>query len=221
MVRKFMALFALVLAMGMTIMPVAAQSSDTEALRAIGVENVYIRMYIADPSAAAAAANPDLMAVMVGVIEFDEADTAHDSFEDFSCGFISGFVGIDATDCDGLVEGGMDVADVTGIGEQALEATGDATVSGSTMPATILAVQQENNIFLVINLGIAEPESGDAIAKFLVEAEPVDTEVEFSEDGTSTGGFFDILPQDGDEVIAGLMPFMDLNMMEEEATPAA
>lgn len=220
MVRKFMALFALVLAMGMTVMPVAAQSSDTEALSAIGVENVYIRMYIPDP-AATAEVNPELFGVMVGVIEFDEAETAKDSFEEFTCGFVSGFVGIEATDCDGLVEGGMDVADVTGIGEQALEATGDATISGSAMPATILAVQHENNIFLVINLGIAEPESGDAIAKFLVEAEPVDTEVEFSEDGTSTGGFFDILPQEGDEVIDGLMPALDLNMMDDGATPAA
>lgn len=218
MVRKFMALFALMLALGMSVMPAAAQTSDS--LSEIGVENVYIRMYMADP-AATVEVNPDLMGVMVGVIEFDSADTASDSFEDFSCGFVSGFVGIEATDCDGLVEGGMEVADVSGIGEQALEATGEATVSGTTMPTTILAVQQDNNIFLVINLGIAEPESGDAIAKFLVEAEPVDTEVVFSEDGTSTGGFFDMLPQDGDDVIAGLMPVMDLDMMDDGATPGA
>ena len=218
MVRKFMALFALMLALGMSVMPAAAQTSDS--LSEIGVENVYIRMYMADP-AATVEVNPDLMGVMVGVIEFDSADTASDSFEDFSCGFVSGFVGIDATDCDGLVEGGMEVADVSGIGEQGLEATGEATVSGTPMPTTVLAVQQENNIFLVINLGIAEPESGDAIAQFLVDAEPVDTEVEFSEDGTSTGGFFDMLPQEGDDVIAGLMPLLDLDMMSDSATPGA
>ncbi len=221
MVRKLTALFALVLALGLAVMPAAAQDVTMDDASEFGLEGGYMRMYMADPSAEATP-SADLLGVMVAGFQFDSADSAEAAFEEFSCGFAGGFMGAnDAQDCDGLTEAGFTVSDVEGIGDKAIEITGEANVGGPT-PVTLLSIQSENNLFMVITLGSDEPGSSDAIGKFLADAEPVDTEVEFSDDGTSTGGFFDMVPQEGDDEIAGLMPVSDMNFFEDaESTPAA
>lgn len=207
MVRKFAALFALVLTLGLAAAPVAAQDVDTDALGSVGMESGFLRMYLANP--AAADANPDMLGVMVVGLQFEDADTLADGFEDFTCGFAGGFLGtVDATDCDGLVDAGFNVSDVDGIGDQAIEVTGEADVSGPT-PTTMLALQADNHLFIVIYLGDDTPGAADEFGTFLADAEPVDTEVAFSDDGTSTGGFFDMLPQEGDPILEGLIPMMD------------
>ena len=220
MVRKFAALFALVLTFGLAVAPVAAQDLDTDSLEALGLESGYLRMFVADP--AVESANPDLLGVMVVGLEFDNADTVDDAFEDFTCGFAGGFLGVAAvTDCDGLVDQGFNVSDVDGMGDQAIEVTGEADVNGPT-PVNILALQSDNHIFVVINLGTDTPGSGDDFGTFLADAEPVDTDVEFNSDGTSTGGFFDMLPQEGDELIDGFMPLMDQDLFGTvTGTPAS
>lgn len=211
MVRKFAALFALILTLGLAASPVAAQDVNVDDLEEVGLQSGYLRMYLADPSAADA--NPDLLGVMVAGFEFDDASTLDDAFEDFTCGFAGGFLGAeDALDCEGLVDAGFDVADVDGIGDQAIEVSGEADISGPT-PTTMLAVQADNYLYVVIYLGDDSPGAADDIGTFLADAEPVDTEVVFSDDGTSTGGFFDTLPQAGDAEIEGLLPMMDMDFL--------
>ncbi len=221
MVRKLTALFALVLSLGLAIMPAAAQDVTMDDAAEFGLEGGYMRMYMADPASEATAA-PDLLGVMVAGFQFDEAESAEAAFEEFTCGFAGGFMGAtDAQDCDGLTEAGFTVSDVDGIGDQAIEITGEADIAGPT-PVTLLSIQHEGHIFMVITLGSSEPGVSDAMGTYLVNAEPVDTEVEFSDDGTSTGGFFDMLPQEGDAEIEGLMPISDMNFFEDaEGTPAA
>jgi hypothetical protein len=221
MIRKFTALFALVLALGMAVMPAAAQDVNMDDASELGLENGYMRIYMADPGSASTATT-DLLGVMAAGFQFDSADTAESAFEDFSCGFAGGFMGAeDAKDCDGLVDAGFTVSDVDGVGDQAIEITGEADIAGPT-PVTLLSIQSENYLFMVITLGSDEPGSSDAIGKFLADAEMVDTEIEFNEDGTSTGGFFDMLPQEGDAEIEGLMPMTDMNFFGDEAgTPAS
>lgn len=223
MVRKLTALFALVLALGLAVMPAAAQSVDPADASELGLEDGYMRVYMADPSTATA--ETDVMGVMVAGFQFDEADTAADAFEDFTCGFAGGFMGAeDATDCDGLAEAGFTVNDVDGIGDQALEVTGEADVSGPT-PVNILAIQSENYLIVVITLGSDEPGASDTMGKFIADAEKTATEVELSEDGTSTGGFYDLLPQEGDAELEGLMPVSDMDFFggsapaDAESTP--
>lgn len=220
MFRKLAALFALILTMGLAVAPVAAQDIDADDASALGLESGFLRMYAADPTAANA--NPDLLGVMVVGMEFDAADTAEVAFEDFTCGFAGGFLGADdVLDCEGLVDAGFEVADVDGIGDQAIEVTGEADINGPT-PASMLALQADNYLFIVINLGDDTPGTGDDFGLFLAEAEAVDTEVELDDSGASTGGFFDMLPQEGDELLEGLMPILDQDLFgTTTATPAS
>lgn len=219
MVRKFAALFALVLTFSLAAMPVAAQDINAEDMDEFGLNSGYLRMYMADPAGATAT---DVQAVMVAGFQFESDKTADKAFEDFTCGFAGGFMGItDASDCDGLVDAGLDVADVDGIGDQAIEISGEADIAGAT-PTGMLAVQDGEFIFLVITLGDSTPGVGDDMAKFLVAADPSDVEVEFVDDGTSTGGFYDMLPQDGDAEIDGLLPMMDMDFFgSSSSTPAS
>lgn len=218
MVRKLTALFALVLALGMAVMPAAAQDVSMDDAAEFGLENGYMRVYVADPAAASPVAE-NVLGVMVAGFQFDSADSAETAFEDFSCGFAGGFMGAeDATDCDGLSEAGFTVNDVDGMGDQAIEVTGEADISGPT-PVTLLSIQSGENLFMVITLGSDEAGSSDAMGTYLADAEAVDTEVELSEDGTSTGGFFDMLPQEGDAEIEGLMPVSDMDFFGGAATP--
>lgn len=209
MVRKFAALFALILTLGLAAAPVAAQDVDSDALEDVGMQSGFLRMYLADP---ATSENPDMLGVMVVGLEFEDADSLDNGFEDFTCGFAGGFLGTaDALDCEGLVDAGFEVADVEGMGDQAIEVTGEADVNGPT-PTTMLALQADNHLFIVINLGDDTPGSADAFGTFLADAEPVDTDVVFSDNGTSTGGFFDMLPQEGDPLLEGLIPMMDTDL---------
>lgn len=215
MVRKFAALFALILAFGMSAAPIAAQDVDTSDLSNAGLESGLVRMYMADPNG-----ESDLMMVMLGGFQFDSADTLDENFEDFTCGFASGFFGVeDALDCDSLAEGGLEVTNVDDMGDNAIEFTGESDIQGPT-PTSLLAIQDEDYLFLVISIGDATPGINDELGQFLVDAEPVDTEVMFSEDGTSTGGFYDMLPAEGDAVLEGLTPIADQDFMGT-ATPAA
>lgn len=219
MVRKFAALFALILTLGLAAAPVAAQDVDSDALEDVGMQSGFLRMYLADP---ATSENPDMLGVMVVGLEFEDADSLDNGFEDFTCGFAGGFLGTeDALDCEGLVDAGFEVSDVEGMGDQAIEVTGEADVNGPT-PTTMLALQSENHLFIVINLGDDTPGSADEFGTFLADAEPVDTDVEFSDDGTSTGGFFDMLPQEGDPLLEGLIPMMDSDLFgSATSTPAS
>ena len=221
MVRKIAALFALVLTFSLAAMPVAAQDIDTADLQEFGLENAYLRMYMADPSAATA--DTSLLGVMVAGFQFESEDTAADAFEEFTCGFASGFMGVeDATDCEALADAGYTVnTDVAINDAPAIEIIGESDINGPT-PTNLLAIQDEGQIFVVITLGDDSEGAGDDLGGFLVDAEPTDTEVVFSEDGTSTGGFFDQLPQDGDPVLEGLMPMMDMDFMgSSSSTPAS
>ena len=222
MIRKLTALFALVLSLGLAIMPAAAQDVSLDDASEFGLEGGYMRMYMADP-AAEATPSPDLLGVMVAGFQFDSADSAESAFEEFSCGFAGGFMGAaDAEDCAGLADAGFTVNEDLEInGDKAIEITGEANVGGPT-PVTLLSIQSDNHLFMVIVLGVAEEGAGDVMGGYLADAEPVDTEVEFSDDGTSTGGFFDMLQQEGDAEIEGLMPVSDMDFFgDAESTPAA
>lgn len=100
MVRKLVALMALVLTLGMAAAPVAAQDIDASTLKEFGLESGHFRGYMnMSPDA-------DVLLLMVGGFQFDDAKNAEKSFEDFSCGFAGGFGGSTQLECDKLADEG-------------------------------------------------------------------------------------------------------------------
>ena len=221
MIRKFAALFALILTFGMAAAPVAAQDIDTDSMEDLGVENVYARQYEVDPNATTETNTQALMAVG---IELDDADRVDDAtFDIFVCAFTGGFVseliGTDEVQsCEDLEGLGMTLDSDVDMGDRALELSGD-----STMPLNILAVQNDSVVFIMINIGDPAAGSLDAFGTAVADADVSDAEVELNADGTSTGGFFDMLPQEGDEAVEGFIPAADISLLEgvETATPGS
>lgn len=216
MVRKFAALFALILTLGMAASPVAAQDIDTDDMDALGVESVYARQYQPDPNATTESNTQAIMAVGIVMDEADRIDDA--TFDVFVCAFTGGFVSeLTGTDevqtCEDLETAGMTLNSDVDMGDRALELSGD-----STMPLNILAVQNENVVFIVINIGDPSAGSLDAFGTVVADAEVSDSDVELNADGTSTGGFFDMLPQEGDEALEGLLPAADISLLEGDST---
>lgn len=213
MIRKLKVMITLMFMLGMAVAPVAAQDLDVEDMEDMGLQGMYGRMYLTE---AALTGQPGVMGVMIVGVSFTEADVAEEAFETITCAFAGGMLDIeDEGDCEALQEGGVEVTDLDGVGDQAIELIGQSGEDEDAQPILIVSTQSANNIFLVIYLGDNEPGLADDFAVFLADADPVDTEVEFDADNNGTGGFFDMLPQEGDAVLEGLIPYQDLDLFSE------
>ena len=212
MIRKFTALVALLFALGMAVAPAAAQDFDLGDAEELGLEGIYGRLYLTE---AALTGEPGVMGVMIVGVSFSDADSAARAFEPVTCGFAGGMFGLeDEGNCEALTAAGVEVADIDGIGDQAIELLGEEA-SEDPMPILVLATQSDNHIFLVIYMGADESGLADDFAIVLAEAESSDTDVEFDADGAGSGGFFDMLPDDSDPVVEGLIPFQDIDITSE------
>lgn len=212
-IRKLKVAMALMFMLGMVAAPVAAQDFDIENVEDLGLSGMYGRMYLTE---AALTGGTGPMAVVAIGFSFEEAEVADEMFEVVTCGFAGGMLGIEGEgECDALIDAGIEVTDLDGIGDAAIELIGEVGDEADAQPALIVSTLSGNNIFLVVYLGDNEPGLGDAFAMFLADAEPVDTEVVFDADNNGTGGFFDMLPQEGDEVLEGLIPYQDMDLFSE------
>lgn len=213
MIRKLMTVFALLLTVGLAAAPAVAQDFDLETIEDSGLTGIHGRLYVAG---SALTGGPGLMGVMVVGFDFDTPETAGDIFEFVTCAFIGGMLDVeDEGDCEALVAAGADVADVNGIGSQAIEVSAEQTSDDEVTPMLVLSTQSENRIFMLVYLGDNTPGIADDFGQFLAEAEPQDSDVVFDVDGNASGGFFDMLPQAGDEIVEGLIPFEDMDIYSE------
>lgn len=213
MIRKFVTTLSLIFAFGLAAVPVMAQDFDVEGMEEMGLEGIHARLYISE---AALTGGPGIMGVMVVGIELADADTASEVFELLTCSFAGGMLGVeDEGDCEELLASGIEVADIDGIGAQAIEIIGSAVGDEDPMPMVALAVQSEQHIFVVIYLGDDTSGVANDFGTYLADAEAVDTEVVFDESGNASGGFFDMLPPAGDPVIEGLMAMQDMDIASE------
>lgn len=210
MVRKTMTLFAFLLTIGLAAGgSVAAQTPVSDTADVSGLESSYLRTYAADVEQPV---EGEQFGAQAGVFTFDSPESVEGAFDAFADDFALGFFGEDAD---------VESSDVDGVGDNAREYVGEADLGGEFTPMTVLMVQQENMILLSISLGIAESGSADDIAQFMIDAEPSDSEVMFSDDGTSTGGAFDLMPAAGDEVLGGMVPVLDMDLGLGSASPEA
>lgn len=113
--------------------------------------------------------------------------------------------------------------DIEGLGDRAWATTLAAeTPEGDTGYFRLIYVQEGAFLYTLSAIaGSAEATLvTDAIAAQIVEGEPGDGDVRLGEDGTSSGGVWDLLPAPGDEVLGELEAFADaeLDLGEEGST---
>ena len=182
-----------------------------------GLESGYARMYIADieammatPGAMEEMSLDDLaLSGMAAVFTFEDEDAADAAFGEFSDMFPTLFM-----------ESGKDVesTDIDDLGDQAVEHFGEMVIDDETTAATsMILVQDGEHIFIAMIMGGSETsESTRAFAEYLLDGEISDAEIVFNEDGSSTGGVYDIMPnEENTDIVQGMVPFMDADFMAD------
>ena len=183
-----------------------------------GLESGYARMYIADIEAMMA--TPDAMEEMSledlalsgmgAVFTFEDEGAAEDAFGLFGDQFALGFMEGSGTEAE--------KSEIDDLGNQAVEYLGETEVDDeTTSPTSMILVQEGEYIYIAMILGGAEvSDDTRAFAEYLLEQEIPDTEVVFNEDGSSTGGVYDILPnEENTDIVRGMVPFMDADFMAD------
>lgn len=185
-----------------------------------GLESGYARMYIADieammatPEAMESMSLEDIaLSGMGAVFTFEDEGAAEDAFGDFADEFANGFMEGSGTEAER--------SEIDDLGNQAVEYLGETEVDEeTTSPTSMILVQDGEHIYIAMILGGTDvSENTRAFAEYLLDTEIPDTEVEFNEDGSSTGGVFDILPnEENTEIVQGMVPFMDADFMADTA----
>lgn len=105
--------------------------------------------------------------------------------------------------------------EIEGLGDRAWATTLSAeTPEGDTGYFRLVYVQDGERLYTLNAIaGSADATlATDDLAAYMVDAEPGDGEGQFSEDGTSTGGVWDLLPDADDEVLGGMEAFADAEL---------
>jgi hypothetical protein len=214
--KKITVLLTLVLMFALT--STAGAQSDIPAMdpkEVDGLESGYARMYIADIEGLMA--TPGAMdsldglslSGMAAVFTFEDDGAASDAFGDFADQFAQSFL-----------EGAEVEAKETKIddlGDKAVQYSGEATVDETTTaPSSMILVQKGEFIYVSFFLGGEDVEGlSRGLAEHMMEGKIGDEEVVVVQEGTSTGGAFEVMPgKDDADVVAGMVPFMDLDFME-------
>lgn len=179
-----------------------------------GVESGYARMYMIDIEAAmddpsggevATPENASFYGIVI-VVDFDGEDSAEAGFETFSDEFSSAFFTGDEPESTGIDD----------LGDNAVEMTGEVDVDASgSAPTGLVMVQDGETVYVsVIMGGPKTSELAMGVAEYMLDGEPGNGEVILTQDGTSTGGAFDLMPTADDaDVVDGLVPFMDIDLV--------
>jgi hypothetical protein len=103
-------------------------------------------------------------------------------------------------------------------GESAYQYTGEVKVEADlTVTMVLIFVQDGANVLVTQIIGGAEPaDMALAWAEFMLDAEIGDEEITLVDDGTSTGGAFDLMPSAEDEELrGGLSPVADIDLLAD------
>lgn len=187
-----------------------------------GLQTGYARAYIADiealmatPEALENLSLDDLaLSGLTAVFTFEDEDAASNAFGDFSEQFAEGFMEGSETEVTD------EPTEIDDLGDQAIEYIGETEVDEeTTAPASMILVQDGEYIYIAMILGGNDvSENTRALAEHLLEGEIGDAEVEFNEDGSSTGGAYDVMPnEENTEIVQGMVPFMDMDFMADAA----
>lgn len=222
--KKLIIAAVMLLLMATGISGVAAQGDDFSPLNFNGLESGYGRLYAhaetpttAAPAAAAPAtasdddATPEVPSdarVQVQTVTFDteeNATTFVEAYQEESNRMLA-----DAP------EGEMEVAEIDDLGENAFVLK---IMPGAEGKSTAIITFQDGVDAWVIEVRAVDIDAALALAteyaNFILDQDVDDEEVTFNEDGSSTGGVFDRMPAEGDEIPGGLKVIEDYNFMDQ------
>lgn len=218
MFRKFTLFLSLLLTLGFAASAtVSAQEAPPlpEQADIEGLESGYARMFMPDfeammeaaqtPGADVSFDEDGIMMIMTSVFTFDSADNAGNALDTFGDGMAESLSGDD----------NIEKNDVDDLGDKAVSYTGEIEESGTTMQSTVILIQDGSMVHMIMVSGGTADEGIDTatnIGQFMVDGEPGDDDVTLNDDGTSTGGVFDLMPTaDDTDLTAGLQPSTDMD----------
>lgn len=219
--KKFLVTIAMLLTLGLSFQGVAAQVEAPEVdgmefSEIDGLQTVYGRTYSVDFMAMMSSPEANLeemdTAAMMRSISiqgytFENEDQAKDFVETMK---EEAEGGISEAEEMGEVE----IKDLEAVDKDGMTMTMVMNMDDMNIAITMHIFADGNQVFMVSSTDTeleATGTSADAVAQYVVDAESESDEVAFNEDGTSTGGVFDRMPQVGDELVA------DLTAMDIEA----
>ena len=192
------------------ISPAAAQSATpdpiTELNKIAKDVTIYGRSYEADMTGTPV---PDQLMPVTSIVQvyvLDDAKVAEEAFPHVQQLMID--------ELESVVDAPFKTTNVDGFGTNATLSTAEVSKSGISVGVALYLVQEEDVIYLTASV-VANGEAKDVAMEFLtfmMDQEPgkADT-TEFNQDGTSTGGYFDVLPTDKDtDVLHGMMVTEDM-----------
>jgi hypothetical protein len=205
-----LALLALLATPALVVHDVAAQPSPEQVLsRLEGLETAYARRYDGaqnydfnlGPTPVVTDSTPDRLIAMV--LEFGTDEQVSDAFDNVLNGLVVGAI---------LGEIGMDLdrSEVEGLGDRA-----SLFVGQTDEHAALLAVQDGNFGIIIHAYGEDDAihETMMDVARYIVDAEPGTAPVAVDDFGAS-GGTFDMMPgQDDREVLNGLVPMYEYDLL--------
>jgi len=216
-------LLSLVAMFGLTLTNASAQSTTdfVDPTQAEGFESGYARIYSVDfeammeasPSAEGIDMDAMMKTVTVNGVTFDSDDNAEayiDAMNKFAEEPVEG-VEINVEDADYGDQANMYSADLSEMMGSDMFMTGYYVREGSTVYAVSVIDSDEDTA----------NETAKNVIEFMLDKDAGDGEVQFNEDGTSTGGVFDVFPTADDaDVTNGLLPMTDMDLTNLPASPS-
>ena len=175
-----------------------------------GLQYVAARQYAPDPSAPVDKDDEGLFLLTVRIYRFDTEEHANGGWDaTVESSTIESQI---PTDSDKVQ---YEEAEIDDLGDRAWVTTLAAeTPQGDTGFFRLIYVQEGAYLYTLNAIAGSEEATrvADDIAAYMVEQDPGDGDVAFDEDGSSTGGAWDLLPAGNDDVLGGLIAFADAEL---------
>lgn len=222
MFRKLALLLSLIFAVSLA-SPVVAQTPEVSPEDLEGLQSMALRVYMQPEENLTAALNEGEslppIAALTGAFTFDSEENAGNALDAVTEGIANEIVGSLGVSLDEAPAGEA----VENLGDKAELREVSVEESGLEMNVSLLTVQEGEMVYLFVTVvvGSGQEQFVMDLAEHVLDAGVSDTEVEFDESGTSTGGAFDAFPTEEDEdLLQGMQIESDMYEMDPAlATP--
>lgn len=213
MTRKFTfpALIAMLLTMAFaTVSPVVAQTAtpsvEDQLNQLTSDVTIFGRNYEGDLTAAPVDGEAQPVMSILQVYVLDDTETAEAAFP-----LIQQLM---QEQLEVIIKTGFETVPVEELGNNAILSTAEISQMGVSITVGLYLVQDENLIYIAAAVAMSGPAETIALdfLNFMLDNEPGDLEaVEFTKEGGSTGGYFDVMPTASDaDTLHGMTPAEDM-----------